>query len=343
MSRRKASIAGMARALVAMVLLICVNVSQAADTQPAAANRQPGKTVRLLAIGNSFSQNATAYLPQLVESQGNTLIFGHASVGGCSLERHWGFVQKNEADPKDPAGRPYYMKGADGKQHSGASLKQLLQSQTWDIVTIQQHSWTSTDLRTYRPYAKQLTDYVRQHAPQAKIWVHETWAYRADDRLMKKTGTTQEKMYRGLHDAYTTIATEVAADKIIPVGTAFQNARQDPRWQLDVPKDFDPQTMKYPEVPRQVHSLCLGWRWDKKEQPPVLGYDGKHCTAAGKYLGALVWYETLYGAFGTAPFVPAELPPQDATFLQEIARKTVREGLQPRGLVAATKPAPTKH
>ncbi len=45
---------------------------------------QPGKTVRLLTVGNSFSENATTYLPELVKAGGNPLmIMGHADLAGC--------------------------------------------------------------------------------------------------------------------------------------------------------------------------------------------------------------------------------------------------------------------
>ena len=52
-----------------------------------AAVAQTPKTVKLLAIGNSFSGDATAYLRDLVQAGGHTLVFGHASIGGCPLDR----------------------------------------------------------------------------------------------------------------------------------------------------------------------------------------------------------------------------------------------------------------
>ncbi|MGD0112545.1 MAG: DUF4886 domain-containing protein, partial [Armatimonadota bacterium] len=62
---------------------------------------QPGKTVRLLTVGNSFSENATTYLPELVKAGGNTLIMGHADLAGCSLERHITHAKAAAADPND--------------------------------------------------------------------------------------------------------------------------------------------------------------------------------------------------------------------------------------------------
>jgi len=297
-------------AVFALFLLMPVLI-QAGDAPTA------GKTLRVLKIGNSFSQNATEFLPQLAASQGHTLILGRAEIGGCSFKKHWELAEKNEANTDDPEGKPYSQK----------SLKQMLQSDKWDIVTVQQFSLHAPDLSTYRPYANKLADYIRLHAPQAKIWIHETWAYRADDKLFKDK-MTQAQMYQSIHEAYATIAKEIQAERIMPVATAFQNARKDPRFTPDLEKDVDPKAFKYPQLPRQVHELCIGWSWDKAK-PPALRFDPKHCNTAGKYLGALVWHETLLGEVKLPAFVPPDLPAADAEVLQEIARKTVREGLKP--------------
>jgi len=314
-------------------------VAAHAGADPAAGtNAAPRKTVRLLTIGNSFSQNATEYLPQIVASQGNTLVLGRAAIGGCPLDKHWNLAQKYEANPDDPEGRPYTGRRPDG--HEGKmSLKELLQAQPWDIVTIQQYSWTCQDPKSYRPYAQQVSDYVHRNAPQAKLWVHETWAYRVDHPLLKRNKMTPGQMYQNLHEAYATIAGEIHAEGIMPVGTAFQNARDDPRWKPDIQMDVDPKAFKYPDLPRQVHALCAGWRWDANAKPPTLGFDGKHCTTAGKYLAAMVWYEVFFGDAHGDVFVPKDLPGADAAVLREIAHRTVRDGLRPRAEAGAKLPA----
>jgi hypothetical protein len=303
------------------------------ELQPEDPNSKPvsvqvnGKTIRILKIGNSFSQNATEYLPQIAASQGNNIIFGRAEIGGCPLKKHWDLSQAYEAHPEDPANKAYSGNLVDGKPVK-MSLKEILVSQPWDVVTMQQHSLAAPDIETYRPYAKQLAEYVRKYAPTAKIWFHETWAYRADDKIFKKGDFTQAKMYENIHESYATIGKEIQVDKIIPCATAFQNARKDPRWQLEVEK-FDVSTLKFPDLPKQIHALCTGYKWDTKVDPAKLAFDGKHCTVAGKYLGGLVWYETFFGALTKPAFVPDKLPAEDATFLQEIAKKTVIDGVKP--------------
>lgn len=303
-------------ALLLLVLVESWQIAGGAEPQP----QNPPKAVRLLTIGNSFSRNATRYLGDLAAAGGHELIHQPIVVGGASLELHATKAQAHERDPKDPAGRY-----ADGR-----SLKERLRAQPWDFVTIQQASIKSHDLATYRPFAAQLRDYVREHAPQARLLVHETWAYRSDDprfahsKAKAKAGepATQEAMYRGLAAAYRTIARELEAD-FIPVGDAFFLADTNPEWGYRG-TSFDEQP-EPPSLPYQAHSLHVGWRWLKTgDGAQRLSMDGHHANTAGEYLGACVWYEVLFGESSVGnTFVPEGIKPDYAKFLQQTAHQAV--------------------
>jgi len=60
------------------------------------------RPLRLFVVGNSFSANATHYLPQLAQQGGHELVIGKAETGSCSLERHWTALKADLADPHDP-------------------------------------------------------------------------------------------------------------------------------------------------------------------------------------------------------------------------------------------------
>lgn len=279
------------------------------------------KTVRLLTIGNSFSGNATRHLDALAKAGGHTLIHRPLVIGGASMQVHAEKAQKHEADEKDKA----------GLYNSGLGLKESLAADAWDYVTIQQASIKSHDITTYRPYAGWLRDYIAKHAPQAKLLVHQTWAYRKDDPRFTRSSDqpgepkTQEEMYRGLTSAYETIATELGA-RVIPVGDAFFAADSDPTWGYRPDTSFVTKTAKQPELPDQTHSLHVGWRWaaPKGGGKTALSMDGHHANMAGEYLGGCVWYEVLFGesAVGNA-HVPKGLEAPYARFLQETAHKAV--------------------
>src|SRR3954447_6301941 len=132
---------------------------------PATAQDRPqGKTVRLLTVGNSFSQNATRYLDKIVEAGGNTLVHHRCVIGGSGPEQHLAKAALHEKDPTDKA----------GLYGSGRSLKQELLAEKWDVITIQQASIRSHDVATYRPAAKGLVDYIKKYAPGSEVVIHQT-------------------------------------------------------------------------------------------------------------------------------------------------------------------------
>ena len=308
--------------LVQLTLLALHPAASAQNAAPEGAKAGGGRTVRLLTIGNSFSANATKYLGDLAKADGNSLVHRPIVVGGASLELHAGKMQANERDPKDKA----------GLYTNGRSVKDELKADKWDFVTIQQASIKSHDLATYQPFATQLRDYVKLHAPQAELLMHETWEYRVDDsrftKLSDKPGEpkTQDEMYRMLSAAYSTVAKQLGV-RLLPVGEAFHMVNNDAKWGFRAPAPFDPKTLKAPALPDQTHSLNTGWQWKTgKDGSKTLGMDGHHANVAGQYLGGCVWYEVMFGADVTAnKFVPAELDAEFARFLRETAHRAVSD------------------
>lgn len=309
------------------LLVLCLFTSsrrpgEVEAAEPAAAP----KTVRLFTVGNSFSQNATKHLASIATAAGDKLIQGRAVIGGSSPEIHWTKIEKYEKDPRDPAGL-YTAK---------QSLKAMLAADQWDYVTIQQASIKSHDLANYRPHAKLLHDYIKQHCPHAKVIVHETWAYRRDDPRFttppKKAGEpkSQAEMYEGLVNAYHTIAAELGCD-VIPVGDAFYLADTDPTWGYQVDTKFDLKEAKPSTLPDQTHSLHVGWKWRVVEKKNTLAMDGHHANTAGEYLGACVFYETLFGkSVVDNTFVPTGLSEADAQYLRGVAHRAVEQEKQRR-------------
>jgi Domain of unknown function (DUF4886) len=281
------------------------------------------KTVRLLTVGNSFSHNATHYLGDIAKANGDTLILREDNIGGASFDIHLKKMQVAEKDPKSKL----------GTYTEGKSLKDDLTQKQWDFITIQQSSIKSHNVATYRPYAKQLADFIRKHAPSATLIMHQTWEYRLDDvrfaAKAPKAGEpkTQDEMYAGLKSAYDTIAKELDV-KLIPVGDAFHAANHDVKWGYKVPgKPFDSKTAKPGELPDQTHSLNVGWTWrESSTGKKTLLKDGHHASMAGEYLGACVWYEVLFGkSVEGNSFLPAGLDAEYAKFLQSTAHRVVKE------------------
>ena len=308
--------------IVLPLLLLFVFVS-AVDAKTARKYPSVNDTLRLFTIGNSFSGNTTKYLPSIVKDRGRHIIIGRASLGGCSLERHWNQVELYEKNPSDPNANIYNpgrgkMNADPGK---GQALKPLLEKDNWEIITIQQASRLSTDVSTYRPYAKKLYDYVKAIKPDAEIVMHETWAYRPDAKSFAKPAQSNEEMWQMLNKAYTEISQELGI-RMIPVGDGFHMMQTDPKWTFRKDTVFDPETAKYPELPKDENSLNTGGRWNKGK----FGYDYNHANNAGCYLGGLIWYGFLFGdSPENVTFVPEGVSQEMAVQLKRVAHKVLKQ------------------
>lgn len=312
------------RLLLAFVLL----------TTPGLHAENPEKTVRLLTVGNSFAYNATKNLGALARAAGYRVIQGSANFRGCSLELHWQTCQAAEAG--DPAGSIYPPAKPGGPKRS---LREFLVSERWDVITIQQASTLSDTVTTYRPFARDLHDYVKRHAPRAEVVFHQTWAYRHDDPRFQN-GQTADQMHAAIRSAYHTVAGELGL-RVVPVGDAFALATTRPDWTYKPDPDFDFQNVKSPAVPLQEGSLHVGWRWFT---PPLqdiekFGMDGHHANAFGSYLGSCVFFEFLFGESCVGnPFVPEGMTAGQARSLQEIAHQAVQESTRSAGAISQNQP-----
>ena len=173
--------------------------------------------MKLLCIGNSFSQDATRYLHQIAAAGGEEITAVNLYIGGCSLSRHY---ENMTGDKKE-----YSFEQNGEATGFFVTLKEALESNDWDAVTLQQVSQESPRFETYEPYLSALCGYVREKAPRAKILIHQTWAYEeGSERLCEEMGYRhQEDMFREAALAYEKAAQTIHADGIIPSGEAFQN------------------------------------------------------------------------------------------------------------------------
>lgn len=176
--------------------------------------------MEILAIGNSFSQDATRYLHRIARADGVDLNVTNLFIGGCSLERHYRNMLSGE--------RAYKLQYNGEETGFPVSLEEALYNRKWDVVTIQQVSNDSFDPDSFRPYIFPLADMIRKYAPKAKFLLHETWFYEeGSDRLLNGAGfPTESAMLEQIQSAYIQIAAEINADGIIHAGTLFGELRK---------------------------------------------------------------------------------------------------------------------
>ena len=170
--------------------------------------------MNILAIGNSFSQDATTYLHQVAKADGEDITVINLYIGGCSLERHYKNIM---------ADAPEYDLQFNGVSTKvKVSIRQVLISRKWDYIVTQQCSPECTVYGSYQPYLDKLAEYIHFYAPEAELIIQQTWAYERDsERLNTLMGYSDpEFMYRDLKDAYDKAAEAVGA-RLIPCGEAF--------------------------------------------------------------------------------------------------------------------------
>lgn len=181
------------------------------------------KTLKVLAIGNSFSQDATEYLWDIAKDGGvEKIIIGNLYIGGCALDKHYSNIKAN-------SGAYTYYKNTSGKWTSTAnvSVQKALADEEWDIVTVQQASGSSGVATSYAPLAK-ILEFLAENEPNADVYWHLTWAYQQNSThsSFPTYGNDQMKMYDAILKAYDSkVKVQESIVGTIPSGTAVQNLR----------------------------------------------------------------------------------------------------------------------
>lgn len=214
--------------------------------------------MKLLSIGNSFSQDAHKWLYQVAKSTGIELYAANLYIGGCSLETHWQrFLDKN----------PDYDLEINGEFLQKVSLTDALLREDWDVITFQQASHFSGDYSTYQPFLTDLHEEVKKHCKNAVIYIHKTWSYEIDSSHpgFSNYNNDQQQMYHDLSYTYSKAAESIGAD-LIPVGDVIQRLRE---------------TVA---------------EFDYSNGGMSLNRDGFHLSMDyGRYSAAVTWYGVLFG------------------------------------------------
>lgn len=220
-------------ALLAVIVLCANSCEKQVPPTPNPPIEQPGETeepednstsIKILAIGNSFSVDAMEYLyGMLVDLGYEEIVLGNLYIAGCTLETHATNFQNNSAS------YTYYL-NTTGTWNKTASYKPLdaLASDQWDIITMQQGSPKSGLAQTYDTYLASLVTSVMSVCPDSELAWHMTWAYQATSTHsgFANYSNDQMTMYNAILNAVQTKVVPTGwFSKVIPNGTAVQNMR----------------------------------------------------------------------------------------------------------------------
>lgn len=175
--------------------------------------------MKILSIGNSFSQDAHRWIHKLAAQNGLEIETANLYIGGCSLDMHWDCYINNHA---------FYDLELNGNlPERKISIKEALDMEKWDIITLQQSSPFSGMIESYEPYLTSLANIIKTQQPQADIYFHQTWSYEIDfNNINFETyNNNQREMFEKIKFASEKAAESIGA-KIIPTGTVIQKLRE---------------------------------------------------------------------------------------------------------------------
>ena len=189
------------------------------------------KTFKVLFIGNSYSENTAALMPNMAK------IFDFKKIeicylykGGCSLDEHWNNMMQQSSEYKYCRIKPAIKTLNKIKILSEKiSIQDVVKDKKWDWIVLQQTSRTSGKASSYNQLSR-LIQMIKSHLQDknhTKFAFNMTWAYHSKyDKLKNFYNGSQKKMYE---DTCATVQLVVEKnpdiDLIIPAGTAIQNIR----------------------------------------------------------------------------------------------------------------------
>lgn len=191
------------------------------------------ENLRILDIGNSYTNDATHYLPLIAEAAGVTTGYSlYKAIRSGSSFKHW-VDTYNDLDTLDNAVARLagdtlseVTTGARGAG-DGSLFRGALQNGKWDLILIHQVSTYATDFESWNGntdagYLKELIQIIRQTNPQATIGFYLVHSYRSS-----YSGTSLER-WENIATATKDLRLNYGIDFIIPYGTAVQNLRSTP-------------------------------------------------------------------------------------------------------------------
>lgn len=131
------------------------------------------KCIKVLAVGNSFSQDSTTFLRNMALADGADLRVAYLYIGVCSLERHYDNISNGKRDYEFKYYTPEFV-----FEVSPTDLDFSIEASDWDFVTMQQVSGKSGKYETFQPYADVLAAHIKSKVPAAAVRAHRRSLFR---------------------------------------------------------------------------------------------------------------------------------------------------------------------
>ena len=230
------------------------------------------KTLKILAIGNSFSSTAVCYLWDMCTTAGMTdVVVASQGIGSSVIDDHWNRTFNGKTDYN-------YVKytSSQGVSTNNVGLLHGIKDEDWDVIVIQQGS-RFAGIPSHYSNLERLVEWLHANKtnPDCKVFFQMTWAYQGDciDTEFYRYDYDQKTMFEAtLSTVQEKVLPVKAIAGVIPSATAVQNVR----------------------------TSYIG---------DTLTFDGRHLTDMAMYIPNLTWFGYFTGAaVDSIDWIPANCP-----------------------------------
>lgn len=193
------------------------------------------QSLKVLDIGNSYTNDATSYLKQIVNASGSNIddMCLYKAIRGAGSFKTWynTYYDKDNSTytiNKVLGGINANITTGTGEKKDGSLFREALENENWDVIIIHQVSnyapyydkWGTTGTGGY---LNELLALLKEKQPQAKIGfllIHSYW----DNYSGNKEGSSFER-WKLIAESVKNLCSNYDIDFVIPYGTAVENLR----------------------------------------------------------------------------------------------------------------------
>ena len=182
------------------------------------------KSIKILFFGNSYGNDAVAYLERMLKSHFEEIIIGRAGDSSMAINDHYHNIDDDPDNDFLYHGKPFavHYKTVNGEKFElPGDYKTIMVNEPWDYVIFYQGP-NSSDTLTKPEYYSELDNFLsalRKYMtnPNGKIVYYMTWAHNVSDTLSLYNGIV--KVTREL------ITNHPEINGVIPAATLIENLR----------------------------------------------------------------------------------------------------------------------
>lgn len=183
--------------------------------------------LRVLSIGNSYSQDSLSYVPYILQSLGYYNVeIGILMLSSSTLQQH-----VENFDNETAAYTYYKYDGHEEWLSAGAStIQNALVGNKWDVILLQQQSKAAWDYTTYQPYLNQLISRIFGTINYGVKfgWLEVQSRPATGSNLENYSDADISAHFESIAENAEKVISETLCGFCIPVGAAIQNARTIP-------------------------------------------------------------------------------------------------------------------